>query len=249
MTHPNIEFAIEYLRERGTQIPPEMLAQLRGLGLPLKKDEKESIAKSIKAGLIHSKEMKQADSYGAIRDKLWIEIYDSVYDYLNGDLTIASARNKMTLAISEAYINSADIAYQDGGGTLPLDDDTASFANGELQAQLGYADSLFTTLKGLKKEGDYDANGEASDRADGYTGSMDALYNSVKTMAAGNTMLTFDGDDGKESCNDCKRYKGQRHRASWWISHNAVPPNRNFECGGYNCEHYLVDDDGKEFTI
>lgn len=206
-------------------------------------------AKCIRLKLLSSKEMKQADSYSAIRDKLWIEIYDSVYDYLNGDLTIASARNKMTLAISEAYISSADIAYQDGGGTLPLDDDTAQFANGELQAQLGYVDSLFTSLKQLKKENDFDANSEASDRADGYSNAMDALYNSVKVMAAGNKMLEFAGSDGKESCVDCKRYKGQRHRASWWIGHNAVPPNRSFACGGYHCEHLLIDDDGKEFTI
>lgn len=205
--------------------------------------------KSIRLKLIPSKEIKAADSYGAIRDTLWIDVYDSVYDYLNGDMTIASAKNKMTLAISEAYISSADIAYQDGGGTLPLDEDTASFANGELQAQLGYVDSLFTALKGLKKEGDYNANSEAADRADGYSKAMDALYNSVKTMAAGNKMLTFDGDDGKESCTDCKKYKGQRHRASWWISHDAVPPNRSFECGGYHCDHRLYDDDGEEFTI
>jgi len=249
MTHPNIEFAINYLRERGTDIPVEILSQLRGLGLPMEKKDKEKIAKSIKAGLIHSRELKAADSYGAIRDALWIAVYDSVYDYLNGDLSIASARNKMTLALSEAYINSADIAYQDGGGTLPLDDDTASYANGELQAQLGFVDSLFATLKGLKKEDDYNANSEASDHADGYSNSLDSLYNSVKVMAAGNTMLTFTGDDGKESCNDCKRYKDQRHRASWWMSHNAVPPNRSFICGGYNCDHMLVDDDGEEFTI
>ncbi len=52
------------------------------------------------------------------------------------------------------------------------------------------------------------------------------------------------GDDGAESCADCSKYKDKRHKASWWISHNAVPPNRDFECGGYNCEHYLIDDDG-----
>lgn len=206
-------------------------------------------AKSIRLKLIPSREMKASDNYGSIRDGLWIAIYDSIYDYLNGDMTIASARNKMTLALSEAYISSADIAYQDGGGTLPLDEDTAAYANGELQAQLGFADSLFATLKGLKKEGDYNANNEASDHADGYTKSLDALYNGVKVNAAGNTMLTFTGNDGKESCKDCSQYKGQRHKASWWISHNAVPPNRNFICGGWNCEHFLVDDNGKEFTI
>lgn len=244
----SIEMAINYLKSRGHLIPADILQSVSN-DYQIQLDDRLEMIKAIKSGRIHSKVIKSSSDYGAIRDGLWIAIYDSIYDYLNGDLTIASARNKMTLALSEAYISSADVAYQDGGGVLPLDEDTASYANGELQAQLGFADSLFATLKGLKKEGDYNANTEAADHADGYTRSLDGLYNGVKVNAAGSTMLTFDGSDGKESCKDCKRYKGQRHKASWWISRNAVPPSHLFECGGWNCEHFLVDDNGKEFTI
>lgn len=227
-----VKDTLEWLSERGYTIPIDLKV------------------KAIRLHLIPSREIKAADSYSSIRDGLWIAIYDSIYDYLNGDLTIYYAKQKMALAISEAYVNTTDVAYQDGGGELPIDEDTASFANGEVQAQLGFVDSLFTSLKQLKKEDDYDANAEAADHADGYTTSLDGLYNGVKMGAAGSKMLTLAGTDGKVSCSDCQKYKGQRHKASWWLSRGIFgPPFRMFECGGWECQHLFEDDDGKEFTI
>jgi hypothetical protein len=250
MTHPNIEFAINYLLERGTMIPIEMLAQLRGLALPSEVKDRKEIIKSIKAGLIHSREMK-ADEYSVIRDGLWISVFDSVFDYLNGDLNIVSAKNKMTLALSQAYIDTSETAYQDGGGSLPLDEDTASTANGELQAQLGYADSLFSNLKQLKKEDGVDANAEGADIADRWSSALDGFYNTIKLSGAGNKMLTWNLGDTENHCGNCSSLDGQRHRASWYLGKGYTPrkPGSNTECGGYNCDCSLTDDDGEEFTI
>jgi hypothetical protein len=243
MTHPSIEIAIEYLEARGTKIPVEIILQLRQFGYPATVEGKKMVADLLK------KEMKQAGTYQGVRQEVWAAVYDAVYNYLSSTEYRPTEFMPMATAVSKAYIETSEIAYEDGGGTLPLDEDTLAYAKGELDAQLGYIDSLFQTLKGLRKEGDFDAINEAFKRADGYSNSLDMFYNSIKTMAAGNKMLTFSGTDGRESCDDCKRYKNQRHRASWWVSHNAVPPSRDFACGGYHCDHVLVDDDGQEFTI
>lgn len=247
MNNDAINIAIKYLKDRGVKIPADVLG-IVPLSI-LTSDDKKQIADSIKNKTILSRAYKQATSYEPIRQEMWAAVYDAVDGFLSSNGQVRTYKDVLVTAISKAYIETADIAFVDGGGSLPLDEDTASFARSLLDAQLGYVDSLFETLKQLRKEEDVDAIHEAFSRANGYANSLDAFYNSIKTMGAGNKMLTFTGDDGKESCSDCQKYKGQRHRASWWVSHDAVPPNRNFECGGYNCEHLLVDDNGQEFTI
>ena len=232
MTQPAIDTALHYLKSRGAT---GKAAHARYT--------------AIKRGVIPSRALKDAGDYSSIRDRLWQAVYDAVETYLSGSGNVTIPKAQFTAALSQAYIDGADTGYVDGGGELPLDEDTAAWARGELDAQFGFVDSLFETLKALRREGDFDAATEAEARAEGYTNSLDALYNGAKLAGAGNKMLTFTGDDGAESCADCQRYKDQRHRASWWIAHNAVPPSREFECRGYNCDHRLTDDEGNEFTI
>jgi hypothetical protein len=224
MTYEAIEIAINYLSNRGYKVHSSYLSIL-------------------------GKTIKQVGEYNAIRQEFWAAVYDSVYDFLSSNAQVNTYKDKLDTAISKAYIESAETGYEDGGGTLPLDDDTSAWARAELDSQFGYIDSLFLTLKELRKEEDVDVIHEAFLHADAYANSLDALYNGAKIAGAGNMMLTFDGDDGKESCADCLRLKGQRHRASWWRNHGLVPPSRNYACGGYHCEHRLFDDNGNEFTI
>lgn len=224
MTYPAIQTAIDYLRNRRHPIPA-------------------------KIAVLSRRASKALGDYQPVRDDLWAATYDAVMGYLSSNAQIPTYRLPMVTAVSQAYLAAADLAYVDGGGSLPLDDDTASWVRAELNAQFGYIDSLFETLKQLRKEEGVDAIHEAFRHADGYANSLDSLYNNVKAAGAGNKMLTFDGSDGRESCSDCQRYKGKRHRASWWRSHDAVPPNRGFECHGYHCAHRLYTDEGEEFTV
>ncbi len=69
-----------------------------------------------------------------------------------------------------------------------------------------------------------------------------------KLYALGNIPLTFNGDDGEESCDDCQRYKGQRHRRNWWADRGLLERNGNlnYECQRWdNCHHSFYDDKGK----
>lgn len=224
-----ITAAFQYLDGAGVPIPTDLYVTAR--------------LKGIQVGA------KAIGDYSSIRDRLYDAVYNAVSGFLGSSSQTGTYSRPMSTALSAAYIDAADAGYQDGGGSLPLDDDTAAWARAELDAQFGFVDSLFETLKALRKEGDFDAETEAMARAEGYCQSLDMLYSGAKLRAAGNTMLTFAGEDGAESCKDCSRYKGQRHRASWWVAHGAIPPSRDFECKGYNCLHMLVDDEGNEFTI
>ena len=192
--------------------------------------------------------VKQFVSYDALRADYFARIYDTVEAYLNADKPITLYRNSLRNMATDYFQEAAELGYQDGGAELPLDDKTQGLVDERIANEIGHIDDLFT---GLRDSSIPDFANEAYARADGYAGGLDSIYNLGKTSAAGNQMLTFDGDDGKESCPDCQRLKGQRHRASWWIDNElipGIPGNENFQCQGYQCQHYLVDDNGDQFT-
>lgn len=192
--------------------------------------------------------------YSGLRNDFWARIYDAVYDYLSGKGNVGTVKRAMKKAIAETYNNVADLAWQDGGGELPIGPEANAYTASRQAEEFAFVDTLGNGLKEIKNDEESDINDaiqQAFQRADGYSRSLDKFYSNVKALAAGNkmVMLTFTGEDGEESCSDCQKYKGQRHKASWWVRRDAVPPSRSFECGGYKCQHILVDDDGKLFSI
>jgi hypothetical protein len=236
-----IQNTVNWLKNRGVDLPSDILLLVKD-DIDLTNDDKQKIYKELKS-------VKQLGGYQGVRNEFWAAVYDAISGYLTTTAYMPTYKDPLIVAISKAYLEAANIGYEDGGGTLPLDEDTALWVRSELDAQFGFIDSLFIRLKDLRKEDDVDFIGEAFARANGYTDSLDMLYNGAKLAGVGNKMLTFSGDSGKESCKDCKRLYGQRHRASWWRNRGWVPPSHNFECGGWNCQHILIDDDGKVFTI
>jgi HK97 family phage portal protein len=77
--------------------------------------------------------------------------------------------------------------------------------------------------------------------------SIQPAYYAGFESAAKNQMVEFVGDDGKESCPDCQRLKGQRHRLKDWTRKNMVPQQdgESYECGGWQCQHYLAAIEGR----
>jgi hypothetical protein len=134
----------------------------------------------------------KATGYDGIRTVMRGEIFGAVFGYLSGSGAITSFRERMSLAVSRAYIEAADVAFVDGGGELPLDPETAAWARGQLDAQLGFVDELFEHLRETRKEGDFDAGQIANARADGYSNSLDGFYNEARLRGSGNKMLTFE---------------------------------------------------------
>lgn len=84
------------------------------------------------------------------------------------------------------------------------------------------------------------------DRVDDWIDSLRFIGQRGYLSAKGNIPLTFDGDDGKESCATCNKYKGMRKRKSWWEKRGLLDrPNDIFECGRFSsCQHGFYDDEG-----
>ena len=189
--------------------------------------------------------------YAAVRDQFWEATYTVVRDYLSSDERATAFKSAMKRNVVEAYGPAAEAGYIEGGSELPLDDDINEWLTAQQGAELGNVDSLFVSLKMLRDEGGVVADDEASARADGYASSLDGIYNQAAIFGAGNRMLTFSGQDGAVSCATCQSLQGQRHKASWWVAHDFVPPcGSGLDCSaGGRCEHYLEDDDGNRLTL
>lgn len=222
-----IEYSLKYLLSRRYPITPE---------------EAKTIGKSLK---------QVAGNYATSRSDLWAAVYDAVWGFLSSNSHVGTFSRPMSTALVKAYIETSEIAYQDGGGELPLDEDTQSYAKSEIDSQLAYVDNLFSTLKALRKEGGYDPITEAFSAAGRWSNALDGFYSSIKLMASGNKMLTWNLGSTERHCETCLSLDGQRHRASWYVSRNYIPrkPGSSTDCGGYHCDCKLTDDNGMEFTL
>jgi hypothetical protein len=195
--------------------------------------------------------LKASGDYTSIRAEMSGGIHDAIYDYLTGSGYITIYKALMAAAISQAYIETADIAYQDAGAELPLDPETAAWARAELDAQLGFVDQLFENLRELRKEDDVNATAEALARANGYASGLDGFYNEAVLRGSRNQMVTWHLGATEKHCKTCASLDGHRHKISWLVDNDYIPrkPGAGMECNGYNCDCSITDKDGNEITI
>ena len=183
----------------------------------------------------------------------------AIVEYFTDVRRLQDARNDAKRACANAFGDGFETGWLDGGGEPPIDEDANAWLSARYEAEFGFIDMLFQQIRELKKdkEGeDLDYFSFATARADGYTASLFAVYSEGKLRAAGNKMLTFVGQDGspdhicQSTGGTCVRLMGQRHRASWWVSHGLIPGpgNGNYDCGGWNCQHRLESDNGEVFA-
>ncbi len=54
-----------------------------------------------------------------------------------------------------------------------------------------------------------------------------------------------------EHCDTCLGLNNTRHSARWYINRDYIPgkPGAAMDCGGWNCQCYLTNDEGKQFSI
>ena len=186
------------------------------------------------------------------RDRL----VDYIIEWFTGERRTQDAKGDFKKAATNAFGDAFDSGYIDGGGSMPPEEVDLEWYNARLETEFGFIDGLFANMKELKKEKDFDYFSWATERADGYGRTVRAIYDEAKVRGAGNKMLTFEGEDGGADhiCQSiggtCVKLKGQRHRARWWASHGLIPGpgNTNYDCGGWNCRHKLVDDEGTIFA-
>lgn len=219
----SITAAWKYLNEHGVEIPLELHAQARSAGV-----------------------FKSANELPPINKAYHDAITNALLGWFEGQGNIAGVRNAFRIATNEAFYD----AFYAGYGGNP-DADALEWLNARIQLEYGYIETLLQEARELRKETDFDYFTWITQRADGYTNTLREIYNAAKMRGSKDIMVTFDGDDGEESCETCQMLKGQRHRVSWFVKRNYVPPfGTGLVCHpGRRCQHGLVNDDGEWLTV
>jgi hypothetical protein len=223
----SITDAIRYLEQCGEEIPLDITLKARQFGA-----------------------LKAEGDLSAVNATYNDAILQALINYFEGG-AIAPSRNAFKRAMIQAFGDAFDHGYTDGGGELPIDDDSIGWLEARLNQEIGYIDMLFEQMKALRKEPDFDYFSWATLHTQNYVNTLREIYNSGKLRVMDNVMVTFDGDDGAESCPDCQKLKGKRHKISWFIARDYVPPfGRGLECHpGRRCQHGLRKDDGEWVTV
>jgi hypothetical protein len=191
---------------------------------------------------------RAAGGFDGIRNTYWAIIYDAVHDYLTGDKPVTTFKNAMKKGMVDAFVQAAELGYEDAGGELPMDDDTLAWLGDAQSAELGHIDDLFSRLK-AEWDG-IDPISEAFARADGYAATLDSIYGQAKLRGSENVLLEFGGEDGDESCETCQDLKGKKALKQYILDNNLIPSpgNEAFECKGYHCAHFWFNPKtGEEF--
>lgn len=226
--------AIKYADENGVDVSTDLRIRARRVG-------------AIKAG----------DDLSSINRQYHDAITGTLTNYFEKGGAVAPFRNVFRRSMVDAFGMAFDLGWEDGGAEGYPEGDALEWFNARVEQEFGYIASVFEQAKGLRKEEDFDYFAWVTARADGFTRTINDIYNMGVLFASKNKMLTFDGADGspdnicQKNNGTCVKLKGKRHKASWWISHGLVPyrGNPNYDCGAWECRHFLRDDEGNKFTL
>jgi len=200
--------------------------------------------------------------YGSVRQEYQLSFAGLITEYLYADRATRSVYAERLKRLVVNYFSYAfEAGWEDGGGDaadIPAKD--LSWLLDKKNAEYGHIDLLMYSLKevrsDIKKSDDDIPVGEWPDiidqRTTGYVNTLDGIYSEGKIRGGEDISLIFVGPDGRENCPTCAKWKNKRHRKSFWLKRGLIPGqpgNPNFQCRGYLCQHYLVDDYGMRYTL
>jgi hypothetical protein len=188
---------------------------------------------------------KAFKDYDATASEFEGEIAAILSDASAGSINKTSFSARMRSAINK-YGRLAMLDGLNAGGveTDELDADDKTTLATLLAAQSPYvsnvANEIFNSDGGFKGSPDFRASLWVAK-------TLEPFYYAGLQSADQNGMYKFVGTDGEESCITCTKLKNQVHRLKDWVRKELVPrvDTENFECGGWQCQHYLEKTDEK----
>ena len=184
------------------------------------------------------------EDYAMVRADLLERLTDAFLSFVSSSPGTRH-KNAARRAVAEAIPAAFYSGYVDAGGEETEADDE-KWLTAEQGRQLDFLIDTFEALKD-DRENETATEDALRGRAETWARTLDGIYAEGKLRGKDNVMLTFDGDDGEESCRECQKYKGKRHSAKWWLKRDLVRRNGNehYTCGRWgNCHHGFYTDDG-----
>lgn len=162
----------------------------------------------------------------AYRGRMAVAAFASQMD----DLLATSIRASYLEGLAEGGVDESEM---DKADEQAIRDMTA--------AQKEYVDGFAQAVMEAKSEADL--RPQIDNRVIMWSKSIRAAAMAGVNSAKANEVVIFSGQNGKENCDTCQSLMGARHRRSWFADRGlvpGVPGNLNYDCGGWNCEHFLA---------
>lgn len=189
------------------------------------------------------------EDYDVVRADYGDRLFEAFMGYASSGDRVTRFINAARRAVVEDVPGAFYSGYAEVGGedTEPDDEEWLSAA---MNTQLQFLPGAFAAIRDEREAETVTEDGIYA-RVGAWQSALDGIYSEGKLRGAKNVMLTFDGDDGEESCDECQTYKGERHSAAWWLRRDLVRRNGNdnFGCGRWEpCQHNLYTDKGEMYT-
>ncbi len=219
--------------------PSSLRACLRSVSLGL-----------VRLGFLPLREFSAGMGLDEIKAEYQETLYQAMADYLESERSIVAFRNSCRKAVNDSFTLAFIAGFADAGGASEeLPEEDRAWLISRIEDEIAFADGLFQDLKALRADTEKSQDDRlafASAKSAGYVAALDGIYSQGKMRGDLEQAITLEGDDGKESCQTCQKYKGETHPASWWVERGLVlyPGNTNFDCGAWACAHVQVDKEG-----
>ncbi len=208
--------------------------------------------------------IQSVGDYASIRGDYYNSLFEAFSGYLSGNVGSSTGQNEAKTATATAFLDAFETGWtanQGEGATYDPDPEDSDWLANRQEQEFAFLAGLFATMEAMRKDTEEPITDDeitqfATDRANGYCATLDAVYAEGKLRSRKNVMLEFTGKNGspdyacQKNNGTCVRLMGQWHRAKWWIGHGLVPymGNPNYTCGGWECEHFLQDKSGNRWT-
>jgi hypothetical protein len=177
-----------------------------------------------------------------------------VVDAANGNTTAGSITRQMREAIIEQGRAVFLEGMREGGIKDPeaqLDEDDEKVISAWILSQARHLNDFADACVEVRKLTG-DARTAARDvmlgRVELWVQSLDTLGRQGTASAKENAPGTWQLGDTEKHCKTCAKLDGQRHRLKGFTSRGYIPQqpgSDTLDCGGWNCDCQIVDDDGK----
>lgn len=178
-----------------------------------------------------------AKAYSATSADFATRFEDIVSRAIEGRIRRNQAENLLLGLLNSAGEKAFADGLADGGVFDALDDADQARIQDWLSDSIDYIEPFLDSVYagGVALE-------QAPTRALMWTNkTLGQMHVAGRLSADRNGMYIFDGTDGMENCETCKRLKGQIHRYKDWSRKKLVPgvDTDTFDCRGYQCRHRL----------
>lgn len=209
------------------------------------------LIEALQAKIIATVKFKPGMGLPAIEREYQGRLESAMSDYIDSDRSVTAFRNAFRRAANDAFNLTASAGWSDGGQDGPMSDGLQSWVNDRIDREIAFIDDLFRQLRQMRQAGEPTADFITA-RAQGYTASLQGIYNYAKMAAMEDRPGKWIYGDTVQHCATCAGLHDEVHPLSYYLDNDLIPQQRGsltLECGGWECDCSIVDPETGEQLI